>query len=206
MTSTWMTTAIAIVGTLLGSALTAFVTARTERRKNEALERQQIRQEAAQDRTALRELRVEHQKWRRDRRQAAYKTLMDAAHEAQGAIWQLSRLTLEPYDQHRYDTWRGAAIDAVRATRQAANTVELEGPAAVAQASAEYAEAIDQHIHPPIQYLMELSRGPLTGEQKDRYRSSAAETGLHVDDMQRRFVPLARAALDELMDEADQRT
>ncbi|MFF7157924.1 hypothetical protein [Streptomyces sp. NPDC008139] len=206
MTSTWMTTAIAIVGTLLGSALTAFVTARTERRKNEALERQQIRQEAAQDRTALRESRVEHQKWRRDRRQAAYKTLMDAAHEAQGAIWQLSRLTLEPYDQHRYDTWRGAAIDAVRATRQAANTVELEGPAAVAQAGAEYAEAIDQHIHPPIQYLMELSRGPLTGEQKDRYRSSAAETGLHVDDMQRRFVSLARAALDELMDEADQRT
>ncbi|MEU4272919.1 hypothetical protein [Streptomyces sp. NPDC026092] len=70
----------------------------------------------------------------------------------------------------------------------------------------EYAEAIDQHIHPPIQCLMDLSRGPLTDEQKDRYRSSAAETGLHVDDMQRRFVPLARAALDELMDEADQRT
>ncbi|MEU4272923.1 hypothetical protein [Streptomyces sp. NPDC026092] len=137
MTSTWMTTAIAIVGTLLGSALTAFVTDRIERRKNEALERQQIRQEAAQDRAALREMRVEHQKWRRDRRQAAYKSLMDAAHEAQGAIWQLARLTLEPYDQHRYDTWRGAAIDAVRATRQAATTVELEGPAAVAQAGAE---------------------------------------------------------------------
>ncbi|MFI9604773.1 hypothetical protein ACIHCX_33860 [Streptomyces sp. NPDC052043] len=206
MTSTWMTTAIAIVGTLLGSGLTAFVTARTERRKNEALERQQIRQEAAQDRAALRELRVEHQKWRRDRRQAAYKSLMDAAHEAQGAIWQLARLTLEPYDQHRYDMRRGAAIDAVRATRQAATTVELEGPAAVAQAGAEYAEAIDRHIHPPIQYLMELSRGTQTDEQKDRYRSSAAETGLHVDDMQRRFVPLARAALDELMDEAGQQT
>lgn len=201
-----MTTAIAIVGTLLGSGLTAFVTARTERRKNEALERQQIRQEAAQDRAALRELRVEHQKWRRDRRQAAYQGLMDAAHEAQGAIWQLARLTLEPYDQHRYDVRRGAAMDAVRATRRAATTVELEGPTGVAQAGAEYAEAMDRHIHPPIQYLMELSKGPLTEEQKDRYRSSAAETGLLVQDMQRRFVPLARAALDELMDEADQRT
>ncbi|MBO7936587.1 hypothetical protein JTP77_011640 [Streptomyces sp. S9] len=38
MTSTLMTTALAIVGTLLGSALTALVTARIERRKNEALE------------------------------------------------------------------------------------------------------------------------------------------------------------------------
>ncbi|MFE6665117.1 hypothetical protein ACFVFH_16355 [Streptomyces sp. NPDC057697] len=206
MTSTLMTTAIAIVGTLLGSGLTAFVTARIERRKNEALERQQIRQEAAQDRAALRELRVEHRRWHRDRRQAAYQGLMDAAHEAQGAIWQLARLTLEPYDQHRYDTRRGAAIDAVRVTRQAATTVELEGPARVAQAGAEYAEAMDRHIHPPIEYLMELSRGPLTDEQKDRYRSSAAETGLVVEEMRRRFVPLARAALDELVDEADQGT
>ncbi|MEV5988324.1 hypothetical protein AB0L85_25470 [Streptomyces sp. NPDC052051] len=206
MTSTLMTTAIAIVGTLLGSGLTAFVTARIERRKNEALERQQIRQEAAQDRAALRELRVEHQRWRRDRRQAAYQGLLDAAHEAQGAIWQLARLTLEPYDQDRYDIRRGAAIDAVRATRQAATTVELEGPAGVAQAGAEYAEAIDRHMHPPIQYLMELSKGPLTDEQKDRYRSSAAETGPLVEDMRRRFVPLARAALDELVVEVDQGT
>lgn len=76
----------------------------------------------------------------------------------------------------------------------------------VAQAGAEYAEVIDRHIHPPIQYLMELSKGPLSDEQKDRHRSSAAETGLLVEDLLRRFVPLARAALDELMDEADQRT
>ncbi|MGW2182957.1 hypothetical protein ACWCXX_33805 [Streptomyces sp. NPDC001732] len=154
-----MTTAIAIVGTLLGSGLTAFMTARIERRRNEALERQQIRQEAAQDRDALRELRVEHRRWRRDRRQAAYQGLMDAAHEAEGAVRQLARLTLEPYDQHRYDIWRVAAIDAVRATRQAASTVELEGPAGVAQVGAEYAEAVDRHTHPPIQYLMELSKG-----------------------------------------------
>ncbi|HSA50531.1 MAG TPA: hypothetical protein VLH10_10520, partial [Yinghuangia sp.] len=184
-----MTTAIAIVGTLLGSGLTAFVTARTERRNNEALERQQIRQEAAQDRTQLRELRIEHRKWRRDRRQAAYQALMDAAHEAEGAIWQLARLTLEPYDQARYDMLRGAAIDAVRATLQAANTVQLEGPTGVAQAAAEYAEAVDRHIHPPIDYLMELSKGPLSNEQKDRFRSSAAETARLVEDMKRRFVP-----------------
>ncbi|CAL9418403.1 hypothetical protein SUDANB37_01814 [Streptomyces sp. enrichment culture] len=74
----------------------------------------------------------------------------------------------------------------------------------MAQAGAEYAEAIDRHIHPPVQYLMELGKGPLTAEQKDRYRSSAAETGLLVEDMRRRFVALARAALDEVVDEADQ--
>lgn len=74
----------------------------------------------------------------------------------------------------------------------------------MAQTGVEYAKAIDRHIHLPIQYLVELSKGPLTDEQKDRYRSSAAETGLVVEDMRRRFVPLARAALDELVDEADQ--
>ncbi|MEU0629425.1 hypothetical protein [Streptomyces sp. NPDC005989] len=68
---------------------------------------------------------------------------MDAAHEAQWAVWQLARLTMEPYDQDRCDIRRGAVIDAVRATRQAATTVELEGPAVVAEAGAEYAEAID---------------------------------------------------------------
>ncbi|MFB7208732.1 hypothetical protein [Streptomyces sp. NPDC056255] len=123
MTSTWMNTAIAIVGTLLGSGLTALVTARSERRKNEVLERQQIRREAAQDRAALRELRVERHKRserRRDRRQAAWRSLMDAAHEAQGAVRQLARLAMDPYDQDRHAIRRGAALDAVRATRQAA--------------------------------------------------------------------------------------
>lgn len=111
-------------GTLLGSGLTAWTVARTELRRNEALERQQTREEAARDRTQRRELRVEHQKWRRDRRQAAYQSLMDAAHEAQGARWQLGRLTLEPFDQHRHDIRRGAAIDAIRATRRAADAVQ----------------------------------------------------------------------------------
>ncbi|MFD7619433.1 hypothetical protein [Streptomyces sp. NPDC059802] len=200
-----MTTVIAIVGTLMGSGLTAFVTARTERRKDEALERQQIRQEGAQDRTQLRELRVEHRKWRRERRQAAYQGLMDAAHEAQGAVWQLSRLTFDPFDQQRYDIRRGAAIDAVRATLRAAHTVQLEGPPSVAEAAAEYAEAVDQHIGPPIQYLIELGKGPVSDTVNERYQARAAETATHLENMHRRFVPLAREALDELMSEAGER-
>ncbi|MFF1920547.1 hypothetical protein ACFVW8_08210 [Streptomyces sp. NPDC058221] len=203
MESTWMTTGIAVGGTLLGSGLTALVTARTERRKDESLQRQQIRQEAADDRTRRRDLRVEHRKWRRDSRQAAYQALMDAGHEAQGAVWQLARLTLDPYDQQRYDTRRGLAIDAARTTRQAANRVQLEGPAPVARAASAWAEAIDRHIHPPVEYLMELGKGPLSEEQKEHYRSASAETGLLVETAQRRFAPLAREALDEVMDEAD---
>ncbi|MEV0916085.1 hypothetical protein AB0I93_17770 [Streptomyces sp. NPDC049967] len=202
MDSTWMTTAVAVGGTLLGSGLTALVAARTERRKDESLRRQQLRQEAVDDRTRRRDLRVEHRKWRRDSRQAAYQNLMDAAHEAHGAIWQLARLTSDPYDRPRYDTRRGIAIDAVRATRQAAHRVQLEGPTPVAQAALDWAEAVDRHIHPPVEYLRELGEGPLSDERKDRYRSAAAETGLLVEAMRRRFVPLAREALDEVMGEA----
>ena len=204
MASTLVITAIGIVGTLMGSGLTAFVAARTERRKDEALERLQIRQETAQDRSQLRELRVEHRKWRRDRRQAAYQGLMDSSHDAQGAIWQLSRLTGEPYDQGRYDIRRGAAIDAVRATQRAANAVQLEGPPSVAQAAALYADAVDQHISPPIEYMIELSNGPVSDEFKERYHTRIAETTMHLEAMHQRFVPLAREALDELMSEAEQ--
>ncbi|MGW2883074.1 hypothetical protein ACWDBP_44325 [Streptomyces sp. NPDC001233] len=203
MASSLITTVIAICGTLLGSGLTALTAARTERRKNEALERQQIREEAARDRTQRRELQAEHQKWRRDRRQAAYQSLMDAAHEAQGAIWQLGRLTLEPFDQHRYDIRRGAAIDAVRATRRAADAVHLEGPAEVAQAAEEYAKAVDRHIAPPVEALMQLSQGPLSEEQHERYRSTAAETNALVESCHQCFVPLARQALDELIGDID---
>ncbi|MFI5795984.1 hypothetical protein [Streptomyces sp. NPDC051677] len=203
MASSLITTVIAICGTLLGSGLTAFATAQTERRRNEALEQQQIREEAARDRTLRRELRLEHRKWRRDRRQAAYQGLLDAAHEAQGAIWQLGRLTVEPFDQHRYDIRRGAAIDAVRATRRAADAVQLEGPADVAQAADEYAKAIDLNIEPSIESLIQLSKGPLSEEQQECYHSTAAEGNALVESCQQRFVPLARQALDELMNDID---
>ncbi|MFD0340713.1 hypothetical protein ACFVH0_18870 [Streptomyces sp. NPDC127117] len=203
MTSSLITTVIAICGTLLGSGLTAFAAARTERRRSEALERQQVREEAAHDRTQRHELRVEHRKWRRDRRQSAYQSLLDAAHEAQGAIWQLGRLTLEPFDQHRYDIRRGVAIDAVRATRRAADVVQLEGPADVARAAEEYAEAVDRNVQPPIEALMQLNKEPLSEGQQERYRSAASETKALVEGCRQRFVPLARQALDELVNDAE---
>ncbi|MFJ6542417.1 hypothetical protein ACIQMP_17470 [Streptomyces sp. NPDC091385] len=202
MADSLSTTVIAICGTLLGSGLTAWAAALAERRRNEALERQQIREEAARERERRRELRSEHLKWRRDRRQAAYQELMDAAHEAEGAVWQLGRLTLEPFDQHRYDLRRGAAIDAVRATRRAADAVQLEGPEEVALAAEEYARAVDRHIGPPVEALMRMSEGPLAEGEAERYRSGAAETEARVAQWRRRFVPLAREALDESVEEA----
>ncbi|MGW4302137.1 hypothetical protein ACWEHT_20565 [Streptomyces sp. NPDC004646] len=60
MADSLSTTVIAICGTLLGSGLTAWAAALAERRRNEALERQQIREEAARERERRRELRSEH--------------------------------------------------------------------------------------------------------------------------------------------------
>ncbi|WP_018548357.1 hypothetical protein [Streptomyces sp. LaPpAH-108] len=200
MASSLSTTVIAICGTLLGSGLTAWAAALAERRRNEALERQQMREEAARERDRRRELRAEHQKWRRDRRQAAYQDLMDAAHEAQGAVWQLGRLVLEPFDQHRYDVRRGVAIDAVRATRRAADAVQLEGPEDVAQVAEEYARAVDRHIGPPIEALTGRGQGAPSETRIEGYRSAAAETEALVEACRQRFVPLARRALDELVE------
>lgn len=69
-------------------------------------------------------------------------------------------------------------------------------------------------IHDPRSSTHALTNGrivtPVTPHQPTSTRSCyellAAETGLLVEDMRRRFVPLARAALDELVDETDQGT
>ncbi|MFJ1625963.1 hypothetical protein ACIODX_37280 [Streptomyces sp. NPDC088190] len=73
----------------------------------------------------------------------------------------------------------------------------------MAQAAEAYARAMDRHIEPPIELLMRLSGGPLSDEQHERYRSTAAGTSALVERCRQRFVPLARRALDESMDIVD---
>ncbi|MFJ3714191.1 hypothetical protein [Streptomyces sp. NPDC090053] len=58
---------VGVLGTVMGAALTAFVAARTEQRR-----------ERSQARVQLNDLRVEHQRWRRERRQAAYLSFLEA--------------------------------------------------------------------------------------------------------------------------------
>ncbi|MEH0544946.1 hypothetical protein QA802_18205 [Streptomyces sp. B21-105] len=65
-------TTVGVAGTLAGSGLTGFISARLERRKEAAAERTQLRQEQAADRVHIREQKIEHYRWRRDRRQSAY--------------------------------------------------------------------------------------------------------------------------------------
>ncbi|MYQ88449.1 MULTISPECIES: hypothetical protein [unclassified Streptomyces] len=73
----------------------------------------------------------------------------------------------------------------------------------VNKATEAYAKAVDRHIAPPIELLMQLSRGPLSDEQHARYRSTAAGTSALVESRRQRFVPLARRALDGSMDVVD---
>jgi hypothetical protein len=73
----------------------------------------------------------------------------------------------------------------------------------VNKATEAYAKAVDRHIAPPIESLMQLSRGPLSDEQHARYRSTAAGTSALVESRRQRFVPLARRALDGSMDVVD---
>ncbi len=79
----------------------------------------------------------------------------------------------------------------------------MEGPADVAQAADEYAKAIDRNMEPPIESLMQLSQGLLSEEQQERYHATAAERNALVESCQRCFVPLARQALDELINDVD---
>lgn len=58
---------VGVVGTAAGALLAAIIAARTENRRQAALERQQLRQELIQRDDQIRELRIEHLRWRRER-------------------------------------------------------------------------------------------------------------------------------------------
>lgn len=83
--------AVGVLGTALGASLTAIIAARTENRRQAALERQQAQQVLTQRNTQALEVRVEHLRWRRDRRQSTYLDFLDAIDAADRANQQYFR-------------------------------------------------------------------------------------------------------------------
>jgi hypothetical protein len=184
--------AIGVLGTLSGSGLTALVAARSERRKDAALERLQIRQEQAQDRSQVRELRAEHQKWRRDRRQAAYQAFLDAMNAARwsvveyGGVAQASSLV--DVDVQRK---KEAADKLVRTGEHACNTIRLEGPDNVSSAAVAYWSSVVAYSNLVTKQLHagdEAGRGDDLGGQMSKISTT-----------EKKFIREACAALDELL-------
>jgi hypothetical protein len=185
---------VGVLGTVMGAALTAFVAARAEQLREAALERQHIRQEETQNRTQLVELRVEHQRWRRERRQAAYLAFLEAlgaADRDNQALFRSLRARRSPAPP---DEERIAAIRvAFKEAESAGLVVILEGPETIAQAAQQLVDQMSSLVQ-DVQTYAEAAAADGHAEQG----GAVHEAGMQFIAARYTFLGMARDALDEV--------
>lgn len=189
---------VGVLGTALGASLTAIISARTENRRQSALERQQARQELTQRDTQALEVRVEHLRWRRERRQSAYLDFLDALNVADRANQQYFRDRRAASQPVPVQETRVAEIRQLfKDAEQRENRVLLEGPAAVAEAASKLAGV--QGVL--VREVQEFGEAHAASAEDAHERAGAAEaTGLDYLTAHHEFIDVARAALDEVID------
>ncbi|WP_026343649.1 hypothetical protein [Nocardia sp. BMG111209] len=191
--------AVGVLGTALGAALSAFFAARSEGRRQGVLERQQVRQELMQKDAQLRELRLEHLRWRRERRQAAYLELLTALSAADRANQQYFRELRAgappmPVDDARLTEIRRLFKDC----EQILYMVALEGPADVAEVAQHLIEHFGALVAAVRQYA-EAQSAAIADLAEDS--NTVDMTGQSFMTTQKKFVSTARDALDEIVGE-----
>ncbi|MFG1794027.1 hypothetical protein [Nocardia sp. NPDC049149] len=178
--------------------LTASISAKTEGRRQVALERQQIREEQLQQDQQHRELRLEHLRWRRERRQAAYLDLLTDLTIADRANQQFFRELIAESEPTPVDETRLAEIRGLfKAAEQTLYRVALEGPASVVEA----AQALTDQLSALVTEVRVFAQAHATQAPNVAELSSAVDaTGQSFLVAQRMFLETARAALDEIID------
>ncbi|MFD8597539.1 hypothetical protein ACFV1L_21305 [Kitasatospora sp. NPDC059646] len=185
---------VAVAGPLAGVALNSFTSSRTERLKIEATQQEAARQQDTADRARASERRVEHLRWRRDRRQAAYSAFLHSL----GEITQLCKDGMVLYangipDRDRAEDVRTAITAALKDSNSRLATVRLEGPRPLAEAAVMF--------HVSVSFHGQWTRDRLTDGQTARSHMSE-----HVEFLGQATVPEAKfleeaeKALAELMD------
>ncbi|WJY35844.1 hypothetical protein QT196_00310 [Streptomyces sp. P9-2B-2] len=174
---------VGVLGTVMGAALTAFVAARAEQRR-----------EATQNRVQLNELRVEHQRWVRESRQAAYLSFLEALGTAdrdnQAFFRELqARRSPAPLDEARIAAIRLKFKDA----ESSGLVVILEGPETVADAAHNLVVQFASLVQDVREYAEEAAAEGLT----DR-GNAVHEAGMKFIAQRWAFLGMARNALDEV--------
>ncbi len=185
---------VGVLGTIMGAALTAFVAARTEQRTATALERQYIWQEESQNRVQLNELRVEHQRWRRERRQAAYVAFL----EALGAVDRDNQSLFRELQVRRssvpFDEARVAAIRVKFKDAESAGIVTiLEGPETIAAAAQGLVDRMSSLVLDVRAYAEAAAADGIPDAG-----GAVHEAGMELIVQRRVFLDMARDALDEV--------
>jgi hypothetical protein len=174
---------VGVLGAILGAVVAAFTANRSDRRRD-----------AVQDRRELRELRTEHGRWRRDRRQAAYTAFMSAASSADRANQELFR-SLDPkvlgsvLDEARLGEVRRLFKDA----EEAHYLVLLEGSAGLADAVLAVLNALSELVAGTREFV-EDHAGAVPGSDLRAYEVRVLGRAFMAT--YRRFVDEAREASD----------
>ncbi|MFX0573743.1 hypothetical protein [Nocardia nepalensis] len=190
--------AVGVLGTALGAALTAIIGARAENRRQAALERQQARNELGQKDNQVLELRVEHFRWRRERRQAAYLDFLQATAAADRANLQEFRTLKAATPPEPLAVERFAEIPRlIKHAEQVGDLVLLEGPGHVAAATQELVSQFGSLV----QAVRDLAEAHSRSADDLRLRQQTIEEmGERYLVARLEFLGAARAALDEIID------
>ncbi|MEU1210517.1 hypothetical protein [Nocardia sp. NPDC005825] len=190
--------AVGVLGTAIGACLTAIIGARVENRRQAALEREQVRKELAQKDNQMLELRVEHFRWRRERRQAAYLDFLQALAAADRANLHEYRLLKaatppEPVAEERFAEIRRLFKHA----EQVGDSVLLEGPEEVAAATQQLILQFSSLVQ-AVRDLAEAHAESATDLQERQHKIE--EIGARYLSDRLKLLSAARAALDEITD------
>lgn len=118
-----------ILGTLIGSGLTGFLALRSERGKQQALERHEERQSHRQAGQRELDLRLEHHRWSRDHRMVIYQEFAGKVLMARGAALDYHRACVQvPLESEHVAGLRMAGRKAYRDAVMASYGVGLQGP------------------------------------------------------------------------------
>ncbi|WP_405088817.1 hypothetical protein [Microbispora sp. NBC_01389] len=135
----YVTPVIAAASALAGATITAVINARSERRREQALERQQLHEERVRLNHQLRDLQADHQRWLRDRRHEAYRALIDSMYDTRRALnehW--ASVAGADFDAQHAMTCQIAASKQLSEIQALSRAVQLDGPANVADITDAY--------------------------------------------------------------------
>ncbi|MFJ3777089.1 hypothetical protein ACIPX0_35870 [Streptomyces sp. NPDC090075] len=187
---------IGIIGTLIGSGLTGFLTLRSERAKQQALEQQEERQSRQRERLQELDLRLEHHRWRREHRKAIYEEFAEKSQTARIAALDYHRCCLPgaPEAAQREEI-RMRGRMAYRDALKTSYAVELQGPDEVAERVGDCMTSLRDLLTCAEEHEARAVAGPLSQDDAaDMHR----QITVCFDDAQRVLRLFTRAGRDAL--------
>lgn len=192
-----------MIGTLVGSGLTGFLSLRSERARQQALEGQEERQSHRQQILQELDLRLEHHRWRRDHGREIYQEFAEKAQVARGAALDYHRSCLQ--ETHGSERVAGLRLEGRRAHREAVVTsygVGLQGPEEVAARANDCIASLRELLNCAEEHEMRSSSGLPT---EDAIAEMEEQIAVRFIDMQNKlqlFIRAGRVALDRPMPQA----